>query len=147
MIETAQATRSVVLERVMPHPPEKVWRALTEVPLLDEWLMKSDFQAVAHHKFNFRAPSSPGWNGIVDCEVMTIEPFERLVYTWNAGGQQAKNGLKSVVTWTLTPVEGGTRVRMEQSGFRPTETHAYNGASFGWTRFVDGLERVLERLT
>ena len=140
-------SQSVVIERVMPHLPEKVWRALTQVPLLDEWLLQSDFQPVTGHRFHFRAPPRPGWNGIIEGEVLIVEPYERLAYRWNVSGEQVANGLKLLVTWTLAPVEGGTRVRMEQSGFRPNQTHASHGAKFGWTRFIDGLERVLEGWT
>jgi len=139
---TEFATRSIVIERLMPHPPEKIWRALTETQLIGEWLMKNDFKPVVGHKFNFRSKPMPHWNGVTDCEVLTIEPHERLAYTWNNSGDEAANGLKTVVTWTLTPVSGGTRVRMEQSGFRPEDSFAYEGAGGGWPHIVAGLERV-----
>ena len=146
MTEAANATRSLVLERVMPHPPEKIWRALTQMPLLGEWLMESDFKPVVGHRFNFRAPPSPGWNGITDCVVLTVEPHQRLTYSWNASGEEEAGGLKSVVTCTLTSVEGGIHLRMEQSGFRATQTYAYEGAKCGWTTHLAGLERVLEEM-
>jgi uncharacterized protein YndB with AHSA1/START domain len=136
------ASRSLVVEREMPHPPEKVWRALTQGPLIGEWLMKNDFQPVVGHRFNFRATPSPHWNGVVDGEVLAVEPYERLSYSWNASGGEAAGGLKTVVTWTLTPTKGGVLVRMEQSGFRPDEDANYQGASYGWQRFIEGLERV-----
>ncbi len=137
MTQATDTIRTLVIERVMPHPPEKIWRALTEVPLLDEWLMKSDFQPIAGHKFNFRTEPSPHWNGIVDGEVLAIVPQEQLAYRWEA------SGLKTVVTWTLTPTEGGTHLRIEQSGFRPENTGSYEGAQFGWGRMLDALERTL----
>ena len=84
----------------------------------------------------------PHWNGVTDCQVMVVEPNERLSYSWNASGDEAAKGLKTVVTWTLTPTQGGTHVRMEQSGFRPEEEANYRGASYGWARFIDGLQRV-----
>src|SRR5262249_58705940 len=93
----ATATRSVVVEREMPHPAEKIWRALTQGPLIEEWLMKNDFQPVVGHRFNFRAEPMPQWNGVTDCEVLVIEPNERLSYSWSASGEE------TVVTWTLTP--------------------------------------------
>ena len=73
----ATATRSIVVERVMHHTPEKVWRALTQGPLIEEWLMKNDFRPVVGHKFNFRAEPMPQWNGVVDCEVLIVEPNKR----------------------------------------------------------------------
>jgi uncharacterized protein YndB with AHSA1/START domain len=75
-----------------------------------------------------------------------VEPNERLSYSWNASGEEAANGLKTVVTWTLTPVTGGVLVRLEQSGFRPEDEAGYRVASYGWERFFAGLEQVLAGL-
>ena len=142
MTDLAAATRCIVVERVMPHPPEKIWRVLTQGPLIEEWLMKNDFQPVVGHRFNFRADPMPQWNGVTDCEVLVVEPYKRLSYSWNASGDEAANGLKTVVTWTLTPTKGGTHVRMEQSGFRPEDERFYQGAGYGWQKMVAGLERA-----
>lgn len=136
------ASRSLVIEREMPHPPEKIWRALTEGGLIAQWLMPNDFQPVVGHKFNFRAPPMPRWNGVVDCEVLVVEPCRRLSYRWNASGDEAATGLKTVVTWTLTPTATGVLLRLEQAGFRPEEEANYRGASYGWQRFLASLERV-----
>jgi uncharacterized protein YndB with AHSA1/START domain len=135
MTNTA-ASRSLVIEREVLHPPEKIWRALTERSLIDEWLMKNDFQPVVGHRFNFRSTPVPGWNGVIDCEVLVVEPNSRLSYSWGT------MGMESVVAWTLTPTKGGTHVRMEQTGFRSEEDAAYKGASWGWTKFIGNLERV-----
>jgi uncharacterized protein YndB with AHSA1/START domain len=140
MTDTA-TTRSLVVERVMPHPPEKVWRALTQNALLEDWLMKNDFQPVVGRKFAFRTEPMPHWNGVVDCEVLAVEPHHRLSYSWNAAG-----GLQTTVTWTLTPVEGGTRLRLKQSGFGPQDDNNYKGAAYGWQRNIDALEKVLAGL-
>jgi uncharacterized protein YndB with AHSA1/START domain len=80
MTEPAAAPRSVVVEREMPYPPEKVWRALTQGALIAEWLMQNDFQPVVGHRFNFRAPPMAHWNGVTDCEVLIVEPNKRLSY-------------------------------------------------------------------
>jgi uncharacterized protein YndB with AHSA1/START domain len=137
------ATRTLVVERVFPHPPEKLWRALTESPLLAQWMMGNDFEPVPGRKFQFRTDPKPNWNGIVDGEVLVVEPLKQLSYTWGVGKSEASAGLQWVVLWTLTPVEGGTNLRMEQSGFGPDQTANYNGARYGWKIFLDGLERVL----
>ncbi|HXP78111.1 MAG TPA: SRPBCC domain-containing protein [Stellaceae bacterium] len=139
-------TRSIVIEREMPHSPEKIWRALTQGALIEEWLMKTDFQPVAGHRFTFRAAPMPHWNGVVDCEVLIVEPNKRLSYSWNASGDEAATGLKTVVTWTLTPTKAGVLVRLEQSGFRPEEEASYQGARYGWQKFLGGLERVVAGL-
>jgi uncharacterized protein YndB with AHSA1/START domain len=126
------ATRSVVVERELPHPPEKIWRALTQPDLIEEWLMKNDFKPVVDHRFNLRAD----W-GVVDCQVLAVEPNRTLTYAW------AAYGLKSVVTWTLTPTNTGTHLRMEHSGFPPDQPQYYEGAQGGWRGFFAGLEQLL----
>jgi uncharacterized protein YndB with AHSA1/START domain len=142
MTELATATRSLIVEREMPHPPQKIWRALTQAPLIAEWLMQNDFEPVVGHKFNFRATPVMGWNGVTDCEVLEIVPLQRLVYSWNASGDQAPDGLKTIVTWTLTPRDQGTHLRMEQSGFRPQDEVGYRGMGGGWPRILARLEEV-----
>jgi uncharacterized protein YndB with AHSA1/START domain len=131
-------TRSVVIERVFSHPPEKLWRALTETPLVAQWLLKNDFEPVAGHRFQFRSEPMPQWDGVIDCEVLVVEPLKRLSYSWSA------LGLDSVVLWTLTAADGGTHVRMEHSGFRADQEMAYKGATYGWNGFFKGLEKVLD---
>jgi uncharacterized protein YndB with AHSA1/START domain len=138
----ANDTKTLIIEREMPHTIEKVWRAITQSSLVEDWLMKNDLQPVVGHKFNFRTEPMPHWNGVVDCEVLAVEPYKRLSYTWNTSGAEAENGLKTIVTWTLTPTEGGVLVRMEQSGFYPDEERNYQGAQYGWQRYFDGLQRV-----
>ena len=135
MSTTATEALSVVVEREIPYPPEKIWRALTQPHLIEEWLMKNDFKPVVDHRFNLRAD----W-GAVDCQVLTVEPNKTLSYTWGA------YGLASVVTWTLTPTSTGTLLRMEQVGFRPDQRQAYHGARAGWPRFFAAMEQVLARL-
>ena len=145
MSELATATRTIVVEREMPHSPEKVWRALTQAPLIEAWLMKSDFQPIVGHRFNFRAVPIQGWNGVTDCEVLEVKRHQRLVYSWNASGDQAAGALKTIVTWTLTPRESGTHIRMEQSGFRPQDEAGYRGMGGGWPRILARLEEVVSR--
>jgi len=137
---------TLVIERTMPHPAERIWRALTTPELIQEWLMRSDFTPIVGHKFNFRADPMPHWNGVTDCEVKIVEPHRRLAYTWNASGEEAVDGLKTLVTWTLTPADGGTRVRMEQSGFRPQDRRNYQGANYGWQKYLAALDRVVANL-
>jgi uncharacterized protein YndB with AHSA1/START domain len=140
MTEQDAATRTLVIQRELPHPPEKVWRALTEGTLIEQWMLKNDFRPEVGHRFNFRVDPMPQWDGVIDSEVLAVEPYERLSYTWNA------LGLESVVTWTLTPKEGGVLLRMEHAGFRPDQDHAYQGANYGWQGFLGKLEPVLAGL-
>lgn len=134
-MSTAPAeTLSVVVERDIAFPPQKVWRALTQPHLISEWLMKTDFAPQVDHRFTL----SGDW-GSVDCRVLTLEPNRSLSYTWDA------MGLESVVTWTLTPTAKGTHLRMEQAGFRADQPQNYNGAKFGWQKFFANLELLIAR--
>jgi uncharacterized protein YndB with AHSA1/START domain len=132
MNDTSTETLSVVIEREIKYPPEKIWRALTQPHLLEDWLMKNDFEPVVDHRFKFSAD----W-GSVDCQVREVELHKMLSYTW------AAHGLESIVTWILTPSSAGTVLRMEQTGFRPEQQQAYQGAKFGWQKFFAALEEVL----
>jgi uncharacterized protein YndB with AHSA1/START domain len=140
MSKTETETLSVIVEREIAFPPEKIWRALTQGPLLEEWLMKNDFAPVVGHRFAFRSTPMPNWNGVIDCEVLLVEPNKRLSYRWGA------LGLESVVVWTLAATDRGTLVRMEHSGFGPDQDRAYQGANYGWQKFIGNLERVLAAL-
>ena len=133
-------TRSLVIEKEMPYPPEKIWQTLTEGVLIKEWLMDNDFQPVVGHKFKFGSTPMPNWNGVIDSEVLVVEPNKKLSYSWGS------LGLESVVVWTLVATSGGTLVRMEQSGFRPDQEANYKGANYGWQKFIGGLERVVAGL-
>jgi len=128
-------TLSVVVERRIPHPPEKIWRALTEPHLIEAWLMRSDFRPVEGHRFHLEAE----WGG-VECRVVVAEPYRSLSYTW-----QTKD-LDSLVTWTLAPSGSGTLLRMEQSGFRADQQPYYRGATVGWKKFLASMEEVLASL-
>jgi uncharacterized protein YndB with AHSA1/START domain len=133
-------THSLVIERELPYPPEKIWRALTQGSLIREWLMDNDFQPVVGHSFQFRSTPMPNWNGIIDSHVLVVEPNRKLSYSWGA------LGLESAVTWTLTPTDTGTHIRMEHSGFGSDQDAAYKGANYGWQKFIGNLERVVTGL-
>ena len=130
----APAGDSVVKERTYPHPPEKIWRALTTPHLLAEWLMPGDIAPVPGHAFRFEQD----W-GTVDCRVTEVEQDRRLALTWVGAG------IDTVVVFTLTPVAEGTMLRVEQSGFDGGNPMALRGATAGWPRFLDRLAGVLDR--
>jgi uncharacterized protein YndB with AHSA1/START domain len=135
MNETTTETLSVVVEREIAHPPEKIWRALTQSHLFEEWLMENDFKPVVGHRFDLRA-----YWGAVECQILDVTPNTTLSYTWG------DNNLESVVSWTLTPTSTGTRLRMVQSGFRPDQPRYYQGAQTGWPKYFAALEQVLARI-
>ncbi len=134
-------TRSVIVERDFPFPPEKLWRALTQPHLIAEWLMKNDFAPKVGHRFKLTGE----WGGVLDCEVLIVEPNRTLSYTWNFVSDDPGLDLRSTVTFTLTPTSAGAHLRMEQAGFRPDQPKAFGGAQFGWQKFFTNLEQVVAR--
>jgi uncharacterized protein YndB with AHSA1/START domain len=135
-------TQTVTVEREFPHPPERLWRALTQPHLIAEWLMKNDFVAEVGHRFHL----SGDWGGVLDCEVLAIEPGRALSYRWDHANENPAYDLRSVVSFTLTPTPSGTLLRMEQAGFRPEQKQASGGAKYGWQQFFGKLEQLLERV-
>ncbi len=138
MSQTEEQTRSVVIEKIFAHAPEKLWRALTEPALLTEWLLRNDFLPEIGREFQFRNEPVGGWDGVIDCKVLALDPLQRLAYSWRAFGHE------STVEFTLTPADGGTHLRMEHSGFRANQQAAYQGAQYGWQRFIGDLGRLLD---
>ncbi len=143
MTDSATETQSVVVERDIAFPPEKIWRALTQPWLIEEWLMKTDFAPVVGQPFTLRAQAYGDWDGVIDCKVLEIEPERTLAYTWDSGNGPLR--VTSVVTWTLTPTATGTLLRMEQAGFRADQPQNFQGARYGWQQFFARLEQVLAR--
>ncbi len=137
MSDRQESTSAVVIERTFRQTPDKLWRALTESRLIAQWLMNNDFEPVVERKFQFRAEPVPQWDGVIECEVLIIDPEKRLSYSWRS------MGLTSGVLFTLTPAEGGTHLRMEHSGFGPDQLAAYQGAMYGWQKFLGNLERIV----
>jgi uncharacterized protein YndB with AHSA1/START domain len=142
MTEPWTEIRTVCVEREMAHPPEKLWRALTQPHLIAEWLMNNDFAPVIGHRFNLRGE----WGGVLDCEVLVVEPNKRLSYTWNHVHEDSAYNLRSVVTLTLTPTAGGTHLHMEQTGFLPDQKQAFRGAQHGWQSFLEKLDALAANL-
>ena len=140
MSTQAEIPQTLVVEKLFAHAPEKVWRALTESPLVAQWLMKNDFEPVVGKKFQFRADPVPNWNGVIDCKVVAIDEGKTLAYSW------ATMGTETMVTFTLTPTGAGTHVRVEQAGFNPENKAAIGGANYGWQSFLGKLGTVVGEL-
>jgi uncharacterized protein YndB with AHSA1/START domain len=140
-MKTKTETRSIAMEFDLPHPPAKVWRALTDPELVASWLMANDMRATVGQSFTFKAQPTPWWDGIVRCKVLESDPHKRLRYTWES------SGVDTVVTWTLTPTpSGGTKLSLEQSGFQPDAAQAFEGARQGWQKMLAKLQEVLGNL-
>lgn len=141
-------TQSIIVEKILPHAPEKIWRTLTQSALIAKWLMPNDFEARVGHRFTFTTKPMGDWDGIVRCEVLDCDPPHLLRYSWKGGSDtNPKYGSKldTIVTWTLTRADSGTHVRIEHSGFRlPANQSAWDGMSPGWGRVLDGIARLTD---
>jgi uncharacterized protein YndB with AHSA1/START domain len=104
-------TREIRLERRYRQPPRTVWRWLSSSEAMAQWLMPNTFEPRVGHRFEFRARPAPGFDGIVRCEVLEVDPPKRLAFTWVGGG------LDTVVRFDLVPDDGGTLLRLEHAGF------------------------------
>ena len=136
-------TESISFEFDLPHPPEKVWRALTEPALLAEWLLPViGLELAPGTAFSFKTQPYPGWDGIVNCRVLEIEAHRKLSYTWVVGDL-----LDTAVTFTLTPTASGTRLYLVQSGFKPEQKQNFGGARYGWKMMGGKLVDLLARMS
>jgi uncharacterized protein YndB with AHSA1/START domain len=142
--ETRQGqTETLAFVFDLPHAPAKVWRSLTEPALLSEWMLPVlDLQLEPGAPFTFRADPQPGWDGVVHCRILDVEPLRKISYTWAVG-----DALDTVVSFTLTATETGTHVLLVQSGFRPDQKRNFGGARYGWRVMGERLITLLARLT
>lgn len=131
------------------HSPEAVWDYLTKSELMEQWLMKNDFQAIVGLDFQFRTNPIPSLNfdGIFYCKVLEIIPFKRLSYSWKSGPGKGEITLDSIVIWKLEPKADGTQVFLEHSGFaRKENLNFYEGLSHGWIEKFDKIDNLLNAL-
>ncbi|WFU75979.1 SRPBCC domain-containing protein [Bradyrhizobium sp. CB2312] len=140
-------TKDIVIDEVLPHAPETVWKVLTNAQLIARWLMQpTGFEAVEGKAFTFQTTPGGNWDGVIQCRVLEVVVNRRLVYAWKGG--DARNigygaPLDTVVTWSLTPVEAGTRIRLVHAGFDlPRNESAYTVMSGGWKKVVRQLDEI-----
>ena len=138
-------TDSLSFDFDLPHPPQKVWRAITDPVLLAEWLLPVvdlKLKLAPHAGFRFQTEPHPGWDGTVNCRLLEIDPEKKLSYTWVVGEM-----LDTIVTFTLTPTVTGTRLSLVQSGFKPDQKQNFGGARYGWRMMGDKLIDLLGRIS
>jgi uncharacterized protein YndB with AHSA1/START domain len=136
-------TESISFEFELHHPPEKVWRALTDPVLLTEWLLPVvELRLEPGAAFTFKTQPHPGWDGTVSCRILEVEAHRKLSYRWVVGDM----GLDTVVTFTLTPTASGIRLSLVQSGFKPDQKQNFGGARYGWRMMGGKLVDLLARL-
>jgi uncharacterized protein YndB with AHSA1/START domain len=124
-------------------PPKEVWEYLTKPQLIEQWLMKTDFQPIVGQKFRFTfVPKNESkYEGIVSCEVLEVKPFTKLSYTWNGNTKDRSRTFKSIVVWTLIPKDNGTELQLQHNGFTMLEdilTHTN-----GWKTCLKHFEELI----
>jgi len=126
--------------------PEEVWEYLTKPELIEQWLMKNDFQPIVGRKFRFTFVSKPDgkYQGGLDCEVLEVKPFNKLSYSWNGGTKDGSRTFNSIVVWTLIPKDNETELQLQHTGFTIPEdlfTH-----SDGWKICLKRLEESINTI-
>jgi uncharacterized protein YndB with AHSA1/START domain len=110
---------SIHITHAYPYPPEKVWRAVTDPELIPLWTATGrggrpeGFSTEVGTHFRFVAKPMPGWDGIVNCEILEVREPHRLRYSWYSG----EGGDVTEVTYRLEPNGDGTRFTYEHTGF------------------------------
>ena len=140
-------TQDIVVDEVLPHAPETIWKALTTGELIARWLMPATgFEPVKGKHFTFKTTPAGAWDGVIRLQVLEVMPNERLVYSWKSGHEGNVgygSRLDTVVTWTLSRVENGTRLRLVHSGFElPKNDTAFNNMRDGWKKVVRDLDTI-----
>lgn len=142
-------TQDIVVDEVFPHAPETIWNTLTSGTLMSRWMMvPTGFEPVEGNRFTFQTTPAGEWDGVIQCQVLEVLPNERFVYAWK-GGHEGNAGygsrLNTVVTWTLSRVDSGTRLRLVHSGFvTPRNDTAYKNMSEGWKKVLRQIGAVAE---
>lgn len=121
---------NVKFKRRLAYPPEMVWASLTNSEEMATWLMPNDFRAELGNRFQFKTKPAPGFDGIVDCEVLEIESNKKLSFSWKGGG------IDTIVTFRLSPFEGGTLLEMVQEGFKVKDVFPYFVLGQGWKKIL-----------
>jgi uncharacterized protein YndB with AHSA1/START domain len=140
-------TDAITVDQFLAHPPATVWRALTDTDLLARWLMPNDFAAIVGHRFTFRTEPQPahGFDGLVHCEVLELDPERRMRWSWRGGR------LDTTVTWTLVVEGRGTRLFLEHAGFDPddpAQRQTFTILRGGWrSRVLPALAAALDILS
>ncbi|MFO0679793.1 MAG: SRPBCC domain-containing protein [Polyangiaceae bacterium] len=134
-------THTIAFEWELPHPPAKVWRALTDPALLAKWLLPVfDLALEAGATFTFKTDPVGGWDGVVNCRMLDVREHESLRYAWTVGN------MDTIVTFTLAPSGTGTKLTMTQAGFTPEQKQNFGGARYGWKKMGTALVDVVASL-
>jgi uncharacterized protein YndB with AHSA1/START domain len=141
-------TQAIIVDEVFPHAPETIWKTLTSGALMARWLRMTPtgFEPVKGKQFSYQTTPGGAWDGVIHCEVLDAKPNERLVYTWKSGHPENVgygSRLDTVVTFTLSRVANGTRLRLVHSGFvLPGNELAFKNMGDGWKKVVPTIGAI-----
>jgi uncharacterized protein YndB with AHSA1/START domain len=143
------ATQKIVVEDVLPHAPETIWKTLTTGELIGRWLLMkpNGFEAVKGGRFTFQTTRAVMWDGVIHCEVLEATRNKSLAYSWQGGHESNAHEygslLDTIVSWTLVKVGGGTRLRLAHSGFvTPQNDPAFWNMGNGWKKAVGRISEI-----
>lgn len=145
-------THAIMIDEIYPHAPATIWKALTDGALIERWITMplAGFEAVAGKQFTFKTTPAGAWDGFIHCKVLEAVTNARLVYSWKSGADGNVGygaPLDTIVTWTLTPSEAGTRLKLVHSGFvLPRNEGAYRGMGEGWKHIVKTIGTLATEL-
>jgi uncharacterized protein YndB with AHSA1/START domain len=141
-------TQDIVVDEVFPHTLDVMWKTLTAPGMMGRWLRMEPkgFEPTVGTRFTYQTTPAGAWDGVIHCQVLEVIPLERLAYAWK-GGHEGNVGygarLDTVVTFTLSPAEAGTRLRMVHSGFvLPRNETAFHGMSDGWKKVIASIDAL-----
>lgn len=142
------ATREIVIEDVFAYPPEAIWRVLTTGALIGRWLGMNPigFEAVKGARFTFQTDPAGAWDGVIHCQVLEITTNQSFSFSWQGGDDgnpQYGSRLDTIVTFTLTKVATGTRLRLVHAGFvSPRNDSSLRNLSGGWKHVASRIAVV-----
>jgi uncharacterized protein YndB with AHSA1/START domain len=136
-------SQAIIVDEVFPHTLDVVWKTLTTPAMMGRWLHMEPigFAPIIGTRFTYQTTPAGEWDGVISCEVLEVTPYQRLSYAWT-GGHEGNVGygsrLDTIVTFTLSAVQTGTRVRLVHSGFvLPRNETAFRNMSRGWTKVLN----------
>ncbi|HEY1871712.1 MAG TPA: SRPBCC domain-containing protein [Chitinophagaceae bacterium] len=140
-------TKSIQHQFFFPHTPGVVWEYLTRSELIEQWLMKNDFEPIVGYDFKFNSRPVPqlDFDGIVYCKVLEIVPQKKLTYSWKCGPGNNQITVDSIVEWTLHEKDNGTELQLDHTGFHETNMSMFLAVDEGWLKNMKKIGELINK--